>query len=339
MKKINKEIREKDNKLFFNFDLYTRNYYISQFLESLNRKKLNILDVGGRSGHLAEFVDGPHKVTILDIRESEINEDNYLVGDIVSSNIDDEAFDIVTSCDLYEHIEEKLRLQAVNEMLRISKDIVIIAAPFYSQEVLQAETQLNNYYKKIHNKFHPWLQEHFAFKLPSSQGLESIIKDKNYSYLKFGTNNIELWKILQTFIFSSSKFDPGITEYRKVMEFYNKNLGNLGDNLEPTYRKIYIISKKNSLKSFKTPNFVDLKIPYVFELFKLIIEIQEISSEVLYKKLNFYMNIANEREKVILEKDKDLDYLKEEITQIKNSSFWGFYKNIRKFKGIIRKIR
>jgi len=157
--------------------------------------------------------------------------------------------------------------------------------------------------------------------------------------LKFGTNNIELWKILQTFIFSSSKFDPGITEYRKVMEFYNKNLGNLGDNLEPTYRKIYIISKKNSLKSFKTPNFVDLKIPYVFELFKLIIEIQEISSEVLYKKLNFYMNIANEREKVILEKDKDLDYLKEEITQIKNSSFWGFYKNIRKFKGIIRKIR
>lgn len=61
------------------------------------------------------------------------------------------------------------------------------------------------------------------------------------------TNNILNWYLLQCFIFYSYKYAPPADKIKAVYRFYNENFIELGDLIEPTYRRIYIIGKKGSL--------------------------------------------------------------------------------------------
>ena len=110
------------------FDLYTRNKIISDLIYLLrkNKKCSKILDIGGRSGHLKDFLQEDDDLYILDIRKSEFNEKNYFVGDIISAPFKDHIFDVVVSSDLFEHISPENRENTLSEMLRFSKHFVIL---------------------------------------------------------------------------------------------------------------------------------------------------------------------------------------------------------------------
>ena len=62
------------------FDLYTRNVIISKFVAAIrDRGALNILDVGGKSGLLSDFLPEDN-VFVLDVLPSSPEEDNYVQG-------------------------------------------------------------------------------------------------------------------------------------------------------------------------------------------------------------------------------------------------------------------
>ena len=243
------------------FDLYTRNQIISDLINFLreNKNSIKILDIGGRSGHIKEFLQQEDELYILDIRKSEQNEDNYFIGNILNAPFRDKIFDIVVSSDLYEHISGENRLNSLSEMIRIGKNFVILAAPFYSQENTETEIKANEFFNKLIGNDHPWLSEHIQNGLPSKKELEDFLKNKRFDYFTIETNNISIWLLMQLFIFYSYKYSISDKNVRKVYRFYNENFLELGDTLSPTYRTIYLIGKKGSLPkvNFKFNSVLD----------------------------------------------------------------------------------
>ncbi len=231
------------------FDLYTRNKIISDLINLLrkNKKRLKILDIGGRSGHLKEFLQEDDDLYILDILKSESNEKNYFVGDIISAPFKDRSFDVVISSDLFEHISPGNRESTLSEMQRISKNYVILGAPFYSEKAAEAEIQINDFFRKLTGNDHPWLFEHIKNGLPSGKKLEDLLKTNGFEYLTTETNNISNWLLMQLFIFYSYKYGIPVENVSNVYRFYNMNFLELGDSLNPAYRTIYLIGKTGTL--------------------------------------------------------------------------------------------
>ena len=231
------------------FDLYTRNKIISDLINLLRKNKtgLKILDIGGRSGHLKEFLQNDDDLYILDIRKSESNEKNYFVGDIICAPFKEHTFDVVVSSDLFEHIPPENRESTLSEMYRISKNYVILGAPFYSEKAAEAEIKINDFFLKLTGNNHPWLFEHIKNGLPSGKKLKDFLKNNGFEYLTTKTNNISNWFLMQLFIFYSYKYGIPDENVSKVYRFYNMNFLDLGDSLNTAYRTIYLIGKTGTL--------------------------------------------------------------------------------------------
>lgn len=242
------------------FDLYTRNKIISDLINLLRKNKgLKILDIGGRSGHLKEFLQEDDDLYILDILKSESDEKNYFIGNIISPPFKDCVFDVVVSSDLFEHLSPENRERSLSEMLRISKNFVILGAPFYTEKAAETEIKLNEFFIKITGNAHPWLSEHIKNGLPSTKKFEDFLKNNGFEYSTTVTNNISNWFLMQLFIFYSYKYRIPSEEVNKVYRFYNENFLELGDSLGSAYRTIYLIGKKGTLPKvdFKFKSRID----------------------------------------------------------------------------------
>ncbi len=243
------------------FDLYTRNRIISDLIYLLRKNKecLKILDIGGRSGHLKDFLQEDDDLYVLDIQKSEFNEKNYFVGDIISGPFKDRTFDVVVSSDLFEHISPENRETTLSEMLRISKNFVILGAPFYSEKATEAEIKINEFFRKLTGNNHQWLSEHIKNGLPSAKKLETFFKNNGFDYLTMETNNISNWLLMQLFIFYSYKYGIPSENVSKVYRFYNENFLELGDTLSPAYRTIFLIGRMGTLPKvdFKSKSRID----------------------------------------------------------------------------------
>lgn len=246
-----------DEKLDLPFDLYTRNLLITKLVNHVrDKEKLKILDVGGRGGLLKDFLKGD-SFYILDILSSERKEENYIIGNIRAAPLKNSSFDVVISSDLYEHIPAEDRLKTVSEMLRLSKNFVVLGAPFYSKEVEDAETEANNFFLKNAGEPHPWLKEHIKNRLPLRHDLENFLIENGFEFHILETNNISNWLLLQFFIFYAYSYGIPAEKVNKVYRYYNENFIDLGDFLEPTYRKIYLIGQSGTLPTIELESKID----------------------------------------------------------------------------------
>ena len=233
------------------FDLYTRNYIVSYVINNYyknreNKSKIKILDIGGKNGRLRDFFDeSKFDVLVLDIDprpDSDAKE--YIVGDARVLPFKPKSFDIVVSFELLEHIPPNDRIKVLENMIKVSKDLVILTAPFYSIEVENAEIRANEYFKKFFGEDHRWLREHIENGLPKEEDVEEFIRSKSLNFIKIQTNNINNWLLMQLFIFLAYIFGISLERVVEVYRYYNENFLELGDFLPPTYRKIYVIGKK-----------------------------------------------------------------------------------------------
>lgn len=239
-----------DRLLDFPPDLYTRYFLTFELLEhAFDGERISVLDVGGQNGLLKRFIEEkgrPYKLTILDILPSSDGRKGYFQGDIYKAPFRDGEFDVVVCCDVLEHIKDERKSGAVLEMLRLSRDLVILTAPFETKEVREAERLANEFFRKYTHKDHPWLKEHFLVKLPETGRIESLLKKKGYYLQSFGSNNLFNWLLFTLANFMPSFFQIDITKLRDINRFYNLNFLSLGDFDPPTYRRIYFIGRDKS---------------------------------------------------------------------------------------------
>jgi len=328
--KIRRSLWLKEENLKLNFDLYTRNYYIAKFIQAIGASSLKVLDVGGRGGLLKNFLNSTTDLTVLDLMKNDFSEKNYIVGNILDSKIPDRSFDVVTSSDLLEHINEKDRPRALKEMFRISKDLVIIAAPFYSDNTERTERAANEFYKRLYDEDHPWLKEHFESVLPKKENLENFLGKNNYQYYSIGSNNLDLWELMQYFIFFCSKFSPGREKYYDVIRFYNEDFHKLGDSLEPTYRSIYFISKNNSLNRYKKIEAkTRLDISVLLQLIKLIMVTMNDAIVDYQKNITKRLDYNEDQVRKLTEENNQLT---SELSAIYQSRSWKLASRLRSLK-------
>jgi len=348
-------MEENMNKLELPFDLYTRNFLITKLVKAIKDKdKLKILDVGGRGGQLKDFLK-EDEYYILDILNSEEKEENYIVGDIRDAPLRNSSFDIVISSDLYEHIPPRDRLRVISEMLRLSKNFVVLGAPFYSKEVEEAERRVYDFFLKVTGKPHPWLKEHIENGLPSKDELEAFLTKKGYEFCCRETNNISNWFLLQSFIFYAYAYGIPSEKVNKVYRYYNENFVELGDFLKPTYRKIYLIGEKGKLPSLRHKLKINKSINLLKyqNLFSLIFDcigedtirkdthIRNLESTLssikdsIVRKDNQIKNlnrIVNDLNNHIQLKDTHIRNLESTLSSIKSSIAWRLLTRYRRLK-------
>lgn len=149
------------------YDLYERHTVVGQLLQKAlgSNSRHTILDVGGRKALLDRF---------LPYQTFSINPDatGHVLGDGGRLPFAPNAFDAVVNIDTLEHLPSQIRLPFIQECLRVSQQIVIVAAPYGSQAHIQLEQALNEQYRQVVGRPHHYLSEHVEFGLPNPEQLE-----------------------------------------------------------------------------------------------------------------------------------------------------------------------
>jgi len=228
------------------FDQFQRYFILQQCLQMVKDHEtipcLSLIDVGGHPGVLSDFLTEDN-VTILDSQPCD--RPNYVRADACDLPFKDEKFDVVTTVDVFEHISSAKRTTFLKELFRVSKEYIILAAPFDSGEVSLAEEILFEFVKKILGddfaKVHP-LKEHIENGLPSQDALLTRIEQEDAAHITFPNGQLYNWmtlNLIKHYIYSI----PQSSDLEKMLDsYYNQYLVSY-DVGEPAYRTFFVISK------------------------------------------------------------------------------------------------
>src|SRR5215210_3649115 len=139
-----------DKKLSLPFDQHQRYRIVADVIERLREDSgpLQILDVGSGEGMILNFLS-EDRVTILDQSDAE-GVPGFVKGDATALPFEDEAFDFVVGVDVYEHLRAEARDRCLSELRRPARRGVLLAAPFDSDVVRDAERLANEFHRTMH---------------------------------------------------------------------------------------------------------------------------------------------------------------------------------------------
>lgn len=285
------------------FDLYGR-YAIIRDIININREngeKFRVLDVGGRGNLLKKFLPDDDVFYLDPLIESE--DENFIEGDGCSMPLENESYDWLTSADVFEHIPKEKRDKFLEENIRVAKNGVILAAPFWSKEVERAEINANENYKNFSGGIeHMWLKEHIENGLPRENDLENFLRSRNLKFEKLHNNRLFLWQTILgiSFFWKNNFSEDLIKKIEEFNYFYNTEVFP-NDSAEPSYRKIYIIKKRENLKSLeKNEKSIDseLFLDVIKKAIDLIVIADAKNREILYKKEQEISEIKNKNQNI-----------------------------------------
>ncbi len=217
-------------------------------------KKLKVLDVGGSGSILANFIDVD--LTIIDILPNVANLPNYIQGSALTMSFADNSFDVVVSCDVLEHISYDDRPMFLKESARVTKDLMIVAAPFNLEGVRPAEISANKYYKDMTGEDHRWLFEHLLDELPDLERAKHVLADSNMQVDSFSHTALDYWQLVTRagFLMAQAPVHPEfVKKIQALNRYYLENIMHK-DFSATGYRSFLIASKQHELKIAKTPD-------------------------------------------------------------------------------------
>lgn len=224
------------------FDQYQRYKMVQEMADGMRQSKpgpLRVLDVGGHPGQIVSFLPDD-EVYVSDVVPCDLP--TYAYTDGVTLLFEDESFDVVVSVDTLEHVPPERREGFLGELLRVSRDYLILAGPFADANVSAAERILYDFVKNRLDYAHAFLEEHRKHGLPRWERVKDFLEAEG---LRYGTaSNGYLYNWLFMMLASSyvqSLPDPGPLMTR-LNAFYNSTFYE-GDNISPSYRKVVVISK------------------------------------------------------------------------------------------------
>ncbi len=314
-------------------DLYSRNFFVSKILQKIagENKDIKIIDVGGRGGKLYEFLPKNYNIQIFDTLPNDYNEPNYIQGDALNIGFNDKAFDFVTSLETLEHIPKKSKYKFIQELLRVSKYGVILTAPFYSPHVKQAEGYLNDLYYENLGRMHPWLKEHLESTLPKETELEKFCKENGVYFKKIGQNNLNNWILFMGINFLEEVYETTDKDTLAYYENYNKNFMKLGDSFDPSYRKIYFLTKdKNLVDRLNIDDLKSKKDENLYE--KFVYDSLSLLSERIHQKEFDFTQLQKQNERLNSEV-KEIQIL---IDSYKKTRIYKLGQGFTLFKKIVK---
>lgn len=141
---------------------------LSAFDEQEGDTEPSLLDVGGYPGtFVRQFIAEFPAWNGLTIDQPKENLPNYQSGSGTHLPFEEKSFSAVISVDTFEHVPETDRLRFVAELCRVSRHLVVLAAPFHHHSTAAVERLLNDAHKNAFQQPHPWLVDHVQNGLPS----------------------------------------------------------------------------------------------------------------------------------------------------------------------------
>lgn len=249
-KTLSKPVNRKEQ-LELPFDQHQRYKVVAEVLENLREDStpLRILDVGGGDGVILNFLPDD-EVVILDQVEAE-GVPGFVKGDATALSFEDESFDYVTSVDVYEHIEPESRDRHLSELRRVARKGVLLAAPFDSEGVRDAEELANEVHRIVHRQENVWLEEHAENGLPNLAEAREFF-EKHQDYITIIPNGyLPNWLAMISLTFYSSMLRDEMQElFGRLNTFYNEFIYEY-DNAEPCYRYLIVSLKENREMGFE----------------------------------------------------------------------------------------
>ena len=203
--------------LAISFDRYQRFRAVAELVNAVAGGGLEVLNVCDEDDWFGRFIPNHTVVSV--------NKDR----DVEAANLPfaDRSFDVAVSIDILEHLPREIRGRFVAELNRVSRQRVIVAAPFAeareAEEIIVAATG------------NRWLKEHARYGLPERGELEQILRELGVlSWESYPNASLASWAGM---LLSNHFLMPA--QHRTVNEFFNRNFYSL-ENREPAYRTIYV---------------------------------------------------------------------------------------------------
>jgi glycosyltransferase involved in cell wall biosynthesis len=184
------------------FDQYQRYGIVARAIEYLraqlktNGQTFSILEVGANTHRLLGKLLPHDKITYLD-REIPVEmqgASDVILGDATNLNMADKSFDIVIALDVFEHIAPPQRGDFFRHIARVSRLATMLAAPFDSAAVREAENNACAYWDSLFAEPYRWLTEHAENGLPDFSQTTQHIAALGMSYVHFSHGNLALWR-------------------------------------------------------------------------------------------------------------------------------------------------
>jgi len=186
------------------YDQFQRYSVLKLFLDFFySQRKALVLDIGGlspvREGH-ACFL--PIKL-IFSGRSLSLDPTPCCLADFIQGEgtrlpFKDKTFDVVSALDVIEHISPQKRDAFIEEMCRVSKDSVLLSAPFKNKEIEDVENLLFCQLKKQYGIEHQQLLEHKKYGLPEIDEISQLLTQHMQTGSSFSYGSLKNWLVLQS---------------------------------------------------------------------------------------------------------------------------------------------
>ncbi len=328
------------------FDQYQRYRDVQEIAGIVRGKKpLKVLDVGGHPGIIREFLVDDDAM-IVDILPCDAP--NYIQTDGAKLPFEDESFDFVCSLDALEHVPPGNRKKFLSEMIRVSKDYVVLICPFYNENIKLAEEITYEFYNKTFSAPLTVLGEHLQNGLPELEDVIKIFEEQKLEPIVIPSGYLFNWLPLQIAKIYVQSLPDSEQLNAMIDKFYNTNYYEL-DHREPSYRKVVVASKnsKSALSKIDKRFIVDnngskeeVKSFDTFTMLMSLLDLQHKSqTQDLTKELEKTHDILREKdvhisnlEKIINDRDNKIKDLERWAMRVQQTVPYKLYSSVKKLK-------
>lgn len=207
------------------FDQFQRYRTTALAIERLRRSgkwgtSFSILEVGANTHRLLGTMLSTDRITYLDreVPAEMQGASDVIVGDATALDMQDGQFDIVVALDVFEHIDPLRRNDFLHHVNRVSRVATMIAAPFDSEAVCDAEKDANAFWNSLFGTPYRWLTEHAENGLPDLAASNKWLADAHVHVTQLGQGEVGLWSNMMKACFAAE----ASTDLRSVVAAINR---------------------------------------------------------------------------------------------------------------------
>jgi SAM-dependent methyltransferase len=239
-------------------DTALRYHAVIQLLAERYRPDLRVLEVGSGSGGVTEFLEHPVTGVDLAFERTADRRTRWLepvAGSAEALPFPDRSFDAVLCVEMLEHVPSEARERVLGELFRVVAPGGRLILTFPADAVGERlDRRLNETYRDRFGEDHPWLAEHLANGLPSTEEMRAAAERTAHATDPSATVKVakQAWGpgwLLHQLLFSAQKGFPltlwlGIhTRWGARLLFRLLRRANFGENC---YRTILVIDRSSA---------------------------------------------------------------------------------------------